>query len=93
MFNSIKKVVVVAPHPDDETLGVGGSISRLTSEGIEVHILFVGGHLPPVYNEDQYKRTHKEALKALKILNVKSYKFLEIPATTFNLIPINEFNF
>jgi len=92
LLNSIKKVVVVAPHPDDETLGVGGSISRLTSEGIEVHILFVGGHLPPVYNEDQYKQTHKEALKALKILNVKSYKFLEIPATTFNLIPINEFN-
>ena len=92
MINSIKKIVVIAPHPDDETLGAGGTISRFSSQGSEVHVLIVGGHLPPVYNDQQYKETQKEALKALEILKVKSYKFLEIPATTFNLEPRHDFN-
>ena len=36
---TIKKILVVAPHPDDETLGVGGTIAKLASEGHEVHVL------------------------------------------------------
>jgi len=26
------KVLVISPHPDDEVLGVGGTIARLASE-------------------------------------------------------------
>lgn len=44
----LKKVIVVAPHPDDETLGVGGTIAKLSKEGHEVHVLVVSGHLPPL---------------------------------------------
>lgn len=35
------RVLVVAPHPDDETLGAGGTIARLTTAGIEVNVLAV----------------------------------------------------
>lgn len=31
-----KKIAVFAPHPDDETLGCGGTIARRISEGCEV---------------------------------------------------------
>ena len=34
-------VMVVAPHPDDETLGCGGSLLRHIAEGDEVHWLIV----------------------------------------------------
>lgn len=34
-------VVVVAAHPDDEVLGVGGTLSRLTADGTEVHVVTV----------------------------------------------------
>jgi LmbE family N-acetylglucosaminyl deacetylase len=34
-------ILVVAPHPDDETLGCGGLIALATEAGIEVHTLFV----------------------------------------------------
>ncbi|MFI7104141.1 PIG-L deacetylase family protein [Streptomyces sp. NPDC050161] len=33
------RVLAVPPHPDDETLGAGGTIARLTEAGIEVHVL------------------------------------------------------
>ena len=46
---NIKRVLVVAPHPDDESLGVGGTISKLVSQGHEVNVLIVSGHLPPIY--------------------------------------------
>ncbi|MFD4479864.1 PIG-L deacetylase family protein [Streptomyces sp. NPDC058471] len=35
------RVLVVAPHPDDETLGAGGTIARLTTAGVEVNVLAV----------------------------------------------------
>ncbi|WP_327176435.1 PIG-L family deacetylase [Streptomyces sp. NBC_01335] len=34
-------VVVVAAHPDDEVLGVGGTLARLTAAGAEVHVVTV----------------------------------------------------
>ncbi|MEV3925898.1 PIG-L deacetylase family protein [Actinomadura coerulea] len=33
------RVLAVPPHPDDETLGAGGTIARLAATGIEVHVL------------------------------------------------------
>ena len=32
-----KNILIVAPHPDDETLGCGGAILRHVSEGHSVH--------------------------------------------------------
>ena len=34
------RVVIIAPHPDDETLGAGGTIARLVENGTDVHILW-----------------------------------------------------
>lgn len=35
------RAMVIAPHPDDETIGPGGTIARLAAEGVEVHVLCV----------------------------------------------------
>ena len=34
-----KKLLVIAPHPDDEVLGCGGLISKVKAGGGNVHVL------------------------------------------------------
>jgi len=87
-----KKILIVAPHPDDEILGVGGTMAKLTSQGHEVNVLVVSGHLPPLYKRESYEKTLIEAYQALTILGVSNSKFLEIPATMIGDIPVNELN-
>ena len=58
------KIVVIAPHPDDETLGVGGTIARLAENGTKVNVLIVSGHLPPIYDQSSFDKTHEEAIEA-----------------------------
>ena len=37
----MKKILVIAAHPDDEIYGMGGTIAKLAAEGNEVHVLIV----------------------------------------------------
>lgn len=76
-----KKILVIAPHPDDETLGAGGTIAKFSSRGDHVFVLVASGHLPPLYTRDQYETTVREAQAAFGILGVAASRFLEIPAT------------
>jgi len=90
--NHKKRILVIAPHPDDETLGVGGTIAKYSSQGDEVFVLIVSGHLPPLYSKDDYDKTVKEANLAFTLLGVTQSKFLEIPATMIGDLPLHEFN-
>ena len=40
-YSNMKRVLVVAAHPDDEILGCGGTIARLSEGGSLVHILII----------------------------------------------------
>ena len=85
-------MVVIAPHPDDETLGAGGTIAKFVDNGTKVSVLVVSGHLPPLYKKQSFEITKKEALKAFDILGVHKSEFLKIPATFINNVPVSELN-
>ncbi|MBL11158.1 MAG: PIG-L domain-containing protein [Acidiferrobacteraceae bacterium] len=87
-----KRALIIAPHPDDETLGMGGTIAKMISEDTEVFILTVAGHLPPLYKEGEYELTVQEAQKAYEILGVKNSKFLEIPSSMVRDEPVHILN-
>jgi N-acetylglucosamine malate deacetylase 1 len=87
-----KRVLVVAPHPDDETLGAGGTIAKFSARGDDVAVLVVSGHLPPLYAREHYETTVAESRNAFKILGVSKSWFLEIPATMIGNEPVSVFN-
>ena len=86
------RMTVIAPHPDDEVLGAGATIARFADEGIEVSVLIVSGHLPPLYPPEAFETTRREAEEALKILGASRWEFLQIPATRVHQIPVAELN-
>lgn len=94
MFNqgAPKRVLIVAPHPDDETLGCGGTAAKLIARGHDVRVLTVSGHLPPLYPRQAYDCTVLEALKAYDVLGITQHQFLEIPATFVGQEPVHVLN-
>ena len=48
--------------------------------------------MPPIYSEQNYKTTIREAKNVFKYLGVNDYEFLNLPATKINEIPVSEIN-
>jgi LmbE family N-acetylglucosaminyl deacetylase len=88
----MKKALVIAPHPDDETLGCGGTIKKLAEAGWEVKVLTVAAHMPPLYTKDVHEGTVREARAAHKVLGVSASTFLDNPALSLSVMPLAELN-
>lgn len=88
----MKNVLVIAPHPDDETLGLGGTIKRMTSSGYRVSVLTVAAHMPPLYTKEVHETTVRESRAAHKVLGVNESVYLDKPAVMLGEIPVHEFN-
>ena len=82
----VQKVLVLAPHPDDETLGCGGSIKWLTAAGGQVDVAFLtrgekGIRPGTIATSDEQAelaiRRSVEARRACQILGVRNAFFLE----------------
>ncbi|MBL8879179.1 MAG: PIG-L family deacetylase [Phycisphaerales bacterium] len=87
----MSKVLVVAPHPDDEVLGCGGTIRRMVQTGEHVTVAIVTRGTP-LYPDAQVERVRAEAAVAAQRLGVHSLKFLDLPVTMLHLMPEHELN-
>ena len=81
------RVVVIAPHPDDETIGVGGTICRHVAEGDEVHLLVMTETYPPLWHETERERRQEEVRRAAEVLGLASVDFAGFPTVKLNAIP------
>jgi N-acetylglucosamine malate deacetylase 1 len=88
----MKNALVIAPHPDDETLGVGGTIRRMADAGWSVTVLTVTAHMPPLYSKEAYETTIRESRAAHEVLGVSESVYLDRPAVSLGDIPVAEFN-
>lgn len=76
----MKKILVVAPHMDDETLGCGSVIAKHKEAGDKVAVVFVAHR---AYNHkfdeklNEVERGH--ALKAKEVLGYDDVSFLDLP--------------
>ncbi len=87
LINHNSSILIVAPHPDDETLGCGGAIALLRQLNVSVKVLIVSDgtkshpnsltYPPPALKELR----EQESLSALAILGVASaaVTFLGMP--------------
>jgi N-acetylglucosamine malate deacetylase 1 len=90
------RVLVIAPHPDDDAIGCGGSIVQHARRGDSVHIVYVtsGEHGSPVYTPSELATIREgEAAKGAAILGAESTTFLRQPDgnVSYSIDLVNQF--
>lgn len=75
------RVLVIAAHPDDEVLGMGGAIAAHTDRGDVVRVVVVTDGSSTQYPDDAVTRARKEeeARRAAAELGVIDYVHLDLP--------------
>lgn len=73
-----KNVLVIAAHPDDELLGVGGTLALHTDAGDQVTCVVVAaGALK--HDSDGARGVHAQAQRAASVLGIKDLRLLDFP--------------
>ena len=84
--------LVLAPHADDEILGVGGAMARWAGEGHSVHVAVVTRGRAPLYTDEEEDRCREEARAAHARLGIAGTWHLDLPAGELDSIPHQEIN-
>ena len=68
------RLLVIAPHADDEVLGCGGLISKVKSDGGQVYVLIFNVSSIEEYDNKKFtEKRKKETKDAMKYLKVDDY--------------------
>lgn len=74
------KVLVVAPHMDDEVLGAGGTIARHVARGDFVSVVIMANRAyDHQYIPSEIEREQEATRRAQKILGYNELRFLQLP--------------
>ena len=81
------RVLVIAPHPDDEVLGCGATIAKRVAAGDIVSVCIVTEGREPMYSKKFIKKEREEMYDALKSLGVQNILLLLFPSSLLDTIP------
>jgi LmbE family N-acetylglucosaminyl deacetylase len=95
----MKRVLVIAAHPDDESLGCGATIAKYSRQGVQFMALFIAEGSSCRYADPACpdsiaaiaNRT-RQAINALTLLGVDNYQFSDLPCGRLDQVPILEIN-
>jgi LmbE family N-acetylglucosaminyl deacetylase len=88
-----QSVLILASHPDDEVLGCGGTIAKLTQVGVDVNIAFLADGVlsragNPSTQQQELTARHSAAQKACDILGAASVSFGDFPDNRMDTLPL-----
>ena len=84
MIQRPEKVLIIAAHYDDETIGCGGTIKKWSDMGTEIHVLFVTNGNTGIDHSKNYSSNNivsvrmEESEKVAKILGISKIHNLNI---------------
>ena len=85
-------VLVIAPHADDEILGVGGTLAKFIGAGNSVYVCIASRGCEPLFSKEFVESIVKEAIACHKLLGVKKTFFFDFPAAMLEKANRNEIN-
>ncbi len=86
----MNKIIVIAPHADDEVLGCGATMAKFAAQGDNVIVIIATNAAkgaPELYSEKGTINVRAEAKAAHSILGVKKTIFMDFPAPALNAYP------
>ena len=86
------RVLCLAAHPDDEVLGVGGTLLKHQAGGDETALVVATAAYTPAWSESVVQRKREECLHAARILRIGDVQFLEFRTMHLNALPAIELN-
>ena len=88
MFKN-KKVLILAAHPDDETIGCGGTISYLLKNNCEVNVIFfTDGISSRNTSKKEKKKRHSNLQKVVKLMKFKIQKKFNFKDNALDASPL-----
>ena len=90
----MRTILVVAAHPDDEILGVGGTAAKHAACGDEVYAIILGegqtsrGDKREDISQDVVKELHKNTMKSAKAIGYKDVFFADFPDNRFDQVDL-----
>ena len=89
----LKSILILAAHPDDEVLGCGGTIAKLSAEGATIHVAFLADGVfsrigDQTKQQDELQIRRKAAQKACDILGVNSLSFDDFPDNRMDTVAL-----
>ena len=86
----MNRILVVAPHPDDETLGCGATLHRFAAEKVSLHWIMVTGIFEPKATLDEIKKRDLEIAAVTESYGFDSVHQLGFPTTTLDQISLGQ---
>lgn len=88
----MNRVLVIAAHPDDEVLGMGGTIAKLVNNGCTVDVLIVTDGSSSQYRDSDHlaeiiEAKKKETQNCADILGVRNIYYGELPDMKLDITP------
>lgn len=90
----MKNILVVAAHPDDEILGVGGTVAKHVTAGDSVYALILGegqtsrGTKREEISREVVEKLHANTMDSAKEIGLKEIFFADFPDNRFDQIDL-----